>query len=618
MLRTSVAVSAVICAACVRHEPVDAVGSAALADPFHRGAWFIDPPNDEVVFVANDGALTRFAGCAWPSRVLLDSRGDAYAACRGAGQVRRLTGTPRTWDVGPEPVSLALHEATGTLYVGLATAYEVVALDLASGDIWAHLDVGAEPTALAFYSGGLAVGSSQRDTLDVYPLTLEAKPVTLGFTLPDALLAAERRLGQPLTHRLGVEQLVPAGPSLIAVVTHADTGSPVQPSYYTGPFGAPLRQELFAVGSPPRHLGTAAVPRATNVAVSNGWLLISSDGLDHVDARPLNGDTVKHDWTGPWTGPVGMLQVDDGERTFTWHESSAKRVVRIAASFNAPESTLTAFTVALPASREDAELRLGRALFHAATDTRISQQALSCDSCHRDGRSDNRTWAGQNAQRQTPMLAGRDIAHTAPYGWNGEYPTLEQYIDFTIKTRLGGVGLPQAELHALARYVREGLPGVARPAVADDETVAHGRALFESDAVGCAACHPADAAFTDGAQHDVGTLRPHEAEALREALALEQRRQALLEGTVDEDDAPARFGGPKGRGAGLHALALPVKARRFDTPSLKQAALTAPYLHDGSAETMEAVLERTAGHMGEVRQLSPRDRADLVAYLRSL
>jgi cytochrome c peroxidase len=63
---------------------------------------------------------------------------------------------------------------------------------------------------------------------------------------------------------------------------------------------------------------------------------------------------------------------------------------------------------------------------------------------------------------------------------------------------------------------------------------------------------------------------------------------------------------------------VPASLRRFDTPSLEQVALTAPYLHDGSAATLEQVFARLGDHMGTVSALTVRERGDLVAYLQTL
>jgi cytochrome c peroxidase len=65
----------------------------------------------------------------------------------------------------------------------------------------------------------------------------------------------------------------------------------------------------------------------------------------------------------------------------------------------------------------------------------------------------------------------------------------------------------------------------------------------------------------------------------------------------------------------------------FRTPSLRNVALTAPYMHDGRFKTLEAVIEHYAsgGRYGEnvhpnVRplELSGQDKADLVAFLKTL
>src|SRR5262249_54874086 len=62
----------------------------------------------------------------------------------------------------------------------------------------------------------------------------------------------------------------------------------------------------------------------------------------------------------------------------------------------------------------------------------------------------------------------------------------------------------------------------------------------------------------------------------------------------------------------------PRDACKFDTPTLRGIADSAPYLHDGSAATLHDVLEKTRGKMGNITSLSPADEDALVEYLRSL
>ena len=65
----------------------------------------------------------------------------------------------------------------------------------------------------------------------------------------------------------------------------------------------------------------------------------------------------------------------------------------------------------------------------------------------------------------------------------------------------------------------------------------------------------------------------------------------------------------------------------FLTPTLRNVALTAPYMHDGSEQTLERVVDYYAGHgnsnpyldpeMAKIH-LSAQDKADLVEFLKSL
>ena len=67
---------------------------------------------------------------------------------------------------------------------------------------------------------------------------------------------------------------------------------------------------------------------------------------------------------------------------------------------------------------------------------------------------------------------------------------------------------------------------------------------------------------------------------------------------------------------------------KFKTPTLRGVALTAPYFHDGSAKTLEDVVEfYSRGGASEDPQLDPKmkklnlseeDKKNLVAFLKAL
>jgi DNA-binding beta-propeller fold protein YncE len=68
-------------------------------------------------------------------------------------------------------------------------------------------------------------------------------------------------------------------------------------------------------------------------------------------------------------------------------------------------------------------------------------------------------------------------------------------------------------------------------------------------------------------------------------------------------------------------LGLPVsEGLLFNTPSLRSVGVTAPYFHDGRFATLEEALAATSdqGKMGDTRGLTASERANLMTYLRSL
>lgn len=147
-------------------------------------------------------------------------------------------------------------------------------------------------------------------------------------------------------------------------------------------------------------------------------------------------------------------------------------------------------------------------------------------------------------------------------------------------------------------------------------------------AQGCSSCHPVgahDALFTDQGFHNVGVQMRSEARRQRDL------RVELIRG-VDALMTPAelrRVGVPDAGDLGRQEFTgLASDARAFRTPSLRNVALTGPYMHDGSFDTLEEVLDHyMAGgwpaDQGQDPRIRPlpigRDERDaIVAFLRSL
>jgi cytochrome c peroxidase len=124
------------------------------------------------------------------------------------------------------------------------------------------------------------------------------------------------------------------------------------------------------------------------------------------------------------------------------------------------------------------------------------------------------------------------------------------------------------------------------------ESATRGQTLFFSDKSRCATCH-AGANFTDEKYHNLGV-----------GMDKEKPDLGRYEQTKDEKDKGA-----------------------FKTPSLRNVALTAPYMHDGSQKTLQEVVDWYAkgGHPNPhlsdkivKLDLSEQDKLDLVEFLQAL
>ncbi|WP_426176385.1 hypothetical protein [Massilia sp. TWR1-2-2] len=66
----------------------------------------------------------------------------------------------------------------------------------------------------------------------------------------------------------------------------------------------------------------------------------------------------------------------------------------------------------------------------------------------------------------------------------------------------------------------------------------------------------------------------------------------------------------------------PADIAKFRTPSLRNVAMTAPYMHDGSVATLEQAVELELSYRSAQADrpliLTPLEKADLVEFLKSL
>lgn len=279
-----------------------------------------------------------------------------------------------------------------------------------------------------------------------------------------------------------------------------------------------------------------------------------------------------------------------------------------------------------PLTREKAAL--GRELFH---DARLSRDGrVSCATCHDPERAftDARPTAvgafGREGPRRVPRILNR--AYGRSFFWDGRIATLEEQVlqpiqnpkemDLTLDEAVARArSVPRyralfqdvfgrepgaAELaRALSSYVRTILAGdspydrhVAGDAAALDEEARRGLGVFRGKG-NCTLCHLGPN-LTDEAFHNTGV--------------------AWRDGRFADDGRFEVTRAPSDRGA-------------FKTPSLREVARAAPFMHDGSLATLDAVVDyydrggnRNPALDPDVRALglTAEEKRALVGFLRSL
>lgn len=241
-----------------------------------------------------------------------------------------------------------------------------------------------------------------------------------------------------------------------------------------------------------------------------------------------------------------------------------------------------------------------------------------------DGREDdlaNQIWA--------PLLAANEMGNASREAVVERLGGLEEYEGEFL--RVFGDGISAATLgRALASY-QTALLSADSPfdrwyfggeADAVGAEVKRGFRSFVNE--GCATCHQLQtghATFTDGAYHDTGIGFLAAASAGTPARRLQIAPGVIIDVETDiatphvEDDGRAAVTGD------------PADRWRYRTPGLRNVALSAPYMHDGSLATVEAVIDYYAAggapHDGQDARIRPLslgadERADLVAFLQAL
>ncbi|MFI5309363.1 MAG: hypothetical protein ACHQ53_18555, partial [Polyangiales bacterium] len=525
--------------------------TAVAADPDRDRVSFIDLRDGSII-----GHVMLRAGDE-PGRLVEDGSGHVHVALRGAGAVATLDiakpGLLWRRSVCGAPRGIAYDPAADVLHVACVSG-ELVTLPAGKGDVLRSVSVVPDLRDVMVSAGRVLVtrfksaalleldasgGSVSEKTpsdvmltrnvqspegnVTVAPHPFQAALARRAIALADGsvMMLHEREMSDtvdiPDPHDPNPPQLNPGGASSYGGGGGGGCESIVQTALTMVAPDGTVQQSMS--------ISDSVVPVDVAVA-SDGTIAVASAGAHDPDAGGFIGgplipapDAMKNlGLGGGTTATVTMIR--PGNQNFA---PDGKSVDGCAAAdlVNVPgQPTAVAFSpdgALVVQSREpaqlfvvtsnetrtidlggDSRLDTGHEIFH-----RDAGGGIACASCHGEGGDDGHIWQFSHIGVRRTQAINVGLDGTQPFHWSGDMADLPALVNAVFVGRMGGTPQSADRMDALGHWLYAQQPP-ARIRSADDPAAVRGKALFESDAVGCATCH-SGAKLTDSRTLDVGT-----------------------------------------------------------------------------------------------------------------
>lgn len=511
---------------------------------------------------------------------------------------------------GVAPEGLALSKRAETLYVANWLSHDISVLDLASGKEGPRLAAGSNPTAFAHIPGShqlLLANQLAR------PVRFPNMPVSEISVVDMETRRVVHRYPIPNAHLLEGIAVVPEGDlALITAVRPRNLLPALQVE----------RGWMMTNGLVVIELGSGRIiqlplddpnsfyadPSDVAITPDGRYAFVTHGGVDLisvVDLRSLrelihtskaedleryaNKLSMSHRYVAKrietGANPRGMAVSPDGSYLYVAERLEDRlAVVDI-------EKLERVRSIDLGGSPYQSVHRLGEKVFHNAEIA--LQNQFSCRSCHPNGHVDGLQYdlepdgLGRGVVDNRTLLGIRD---TGPFKWNGKNTSLYMQCGIRFARFLTrSEPFTMEKLNALVAYI-SALELPPNPYSPPDGNLTpgqqRGKEIFERTRTRdgkeirirdrCSTCHP-PGEFTHRQSDDVGSISPW-------------------------DDAA------EGKG------------KAFDTPQLRNLWMSAPYLHDGKALTLEEIwtLYSPDDTHGITSDLGKDGLNDLIEYLRTL
>ena len=278
------------------------------------------------------------------------------------------------------------------------------------------------------------------------------------------------------------------------------------------------------------------------------------------------------------------------------------------------------------------KVELGRHLFYEPMLS--GNSTIACATCHRqtlaftDGLA--RAIGSEGGVHQRSSMSLANVAYNASFGWIDRTSSLESQMEIPMYNQLPvEMGLKGHETEVLGRFAadadyterfRTAFPGEPQPitlanvvkAIASFERImvsgdsSFDRYLYRDD----------DSGMSTAAKRGVALFFSARLKCSECHGSVNMSGPTIFTGAKPAD--PATF---------FHDTGVAAEAAKFRAPTLRNIAVTAPYMHDGSIATLKDVVAHYAAGGRSNRQksdkvrgfaISPAEIDDVVAFLRTL
>ncbi len=315
--------------------------------------------------------------------------------------------------------------------------------------------------------------------------------------------------------------------------------------------------------------------------------------------------------------PRGIEMSKDGETLFV-HNAMSHDLAVIQTGGESPYARAKMTGQPIKLIQKDSlskDVREGKTMFYSANSDEFATSMtgnnwMSCASCHSDGDMNRLTLTTAKGPRNVPSNVV--TTETGLFMWDGTRNDFTDYIH-TIQGEMGGMmeldpskPIPKDVQHMYDKifaFLQDtgSFPPPKSPYRDEKgnltDTARKGEELFNGKG-NCLSCHGGEF-FTDSGM------------AVNEKGELTELNTKFLHdiGTKNDLDVPSD-GDARGQFQNKR------DGQKFDTPTLRGVWATSPYLHDGSAKTVEEAIDRHGNN--SIPALSQGETAAIAEYVRSI